>query len=528
MAIDVLNALSGYEKKKSPAEELAASQLIEDERTAEALKSLIEQVPTSVIDAGRAPSATIKPAVSDKPASSVKPKVIPKYDPEAEERKSLLKGLSSLEGQVQEALTKGGLSTKGKTTEEISKEAGKSISERPTLAEEQSNIDLLQNKIDDLERQKNQKKQEFESYLDQAIADVAKKPEGMGLMELVGKSMLALAPGLIGAKVAGYRGGQYAAEGSSKALQTLMENEETRRQAAQKIQAEMSKVRASLSKDEIEKISDFQKELIKGQIDLRTLPLKNQLELTRLLSAKELTKDQSLGLAEIALKIQELKLRATEQRPEAKGKAATAGAGFTPGQKRLDEKYAESLNEWTSGGGYAGAMESINRLRQAFEPLKSSDSITGPIIGRLPVEPPTTTRVRQDIEKTIQTELRRILGAQFTEREGAAFLARTFDPKLEESVNLQRVERELARLEQVVALKQQQAEFFQETGSLKNFPLAKKLEELNLQFTTGASATSTGAAVKLTKDLFDKMSPSQRIEYQQSTPARRQEILKSL
>ena len=30
MAIDFLNALSGYEKKKSPAEELAASQLIED------------------------------------------------------------------------------------------------------------------------------------------------------------------------------------------------------------------------------------------------------------------------------------------------------------------------------------------------------------------------------------------------------------------------------------------------------------------------------------------------------------------
>jgi hypothetical protein len=258
------------------------------------------------------------------------------------------------------------------------------------------------------------------------------------------------------------------------------------------------------------------------------LPLKNQLELTRLLSAKELTKDQGLELAGLLLKINELKLKATEQRPEAKGKAAAAGAGFTPGQKRLDEKYAESLNEWTSGGGYAGAMESVNRLRQAFEPLKSSDSITGPIIGRLPVEPPTTTRVRQDIEKTIQTELRRILGAQFTEKEGAAFLARTFDPKLEESVNLQRVERELSRLEQVVALKQQQAEFFQETGSLRNFPLAKKLEELNVQFNVGAAAPSAGAAIKITRELFDKMSPSQRVEYQKSTPARRQEILKSL
>jgi hypothetical protein len=297
MAIDVLNALSGYEKKKTPAEELESSQMLEDERTASALKSLIEQVPTSVMEAGRAPAAA-----GSEPSRTpgFEPKIVPEYDPETKQAvqemtKNLIDKILPKEKPVPTRVTtkttESGIADK-KTT--FTREGGPSITAAAPvkkLTAEQLEINNLDQDIKDLEEKRTQKKKEFEDYLDRSVEEMTKKPEGMGLLEVVGKSMLALAPGLIGAKFAGYRGGQYAQEGANKVLEDLMKTEESRREAGNKIKSEAMKLKAMLTKEDMDKIGDFQKDLTKGKIDLRLLPIKEKYELSKFLKAKELTKD---------------------------------------------------------------------------------------------------------------------------------------------------------------------------------------------------------------------------------------------
>lgn len=488
--MDILNALAAQSATVKPSAELKSFEEDEDERTSQALKALIEQVPSSVMDAGRAPSAEKKPEVSAKTTAVTKPKVVPKYDPDAEERKSFLENLNKLESQVQEAITKGGLSTKGKTTEEISKQVSEGTKQRPTLTEEQANIDLLQSQIDSLEGEKKKKKQEVESYLDQAIADIAKKPEGMGLLEIVGKSMIALAPGIIGAKVAGYRGGQYAQEGATKAIQSLMETEETRRQAAQKIQAEMSKVRASLSKDDMDNIAALQKELIKGQIDLRTLPLKNQLELTRLLSAKELTKDQSLDLAGLLVKISELKLKATEQRTAPKA-GAGAGAGKpSKAQEIIDKEFGKQYSEFMDSGGFAKYATQVEQLKSGIKDMKGSDFVSGPAISLLPERlRPLGSKVQNEVLAASGGMLREVLGGNFAAREGEGIQKRLFNPEAEEAVNIQAAERFLNQISRAKEIKEDQIAYFEKYGTLAGWPGLAKLRQIEAEMTAGSEAT---------------------------------------
>ena len=61
----------------------------------------------------------------------------------------------------------------------------------------------------------------------------------------------------------------------------------------------------------------------------------------------------------------------------------------------------------------------------------------------------------------MQRNLKEVLGAQFAEKEGEQLIKRAYNPKLEESVNKQRVGRLIKQIEMAYEAKRSAAEYFE-------------------------------------------------------------------
>jgi hypothetical protein len=73
------------------------------------------------------------------------------------------------------------------------------------------------------------------------------------------------------------------------------------------------------------------------------------------------------------------------------------------------------------------------------------------------------------VKEIVQRNLRPILGAQFTEREGAMLMERAFDPKLSEETNIKRIERLGTQVRKMAQAKQEAIDYYEEHGTLAGF-----------------------------------------------------------
>jgi len=142
----------------------------------------------------------------------------------------------------------------------------------------------------------------------------------------------------------------------------------------------------------------------------------------------------------------------------------------TPGQKKADEQFGVDFVEFATGG-YADVMKQLNQLRDASKALKSGAAISGPIIGNLPdavlaATNPSAVATKEAIQEVAQRNLRLVLGAQFTEKEGERLIARVFNPRLREEENAKRVDRLIKQIGDAAQAKLDAAQYFQQHGSL--------------------------------------------------------------
>jgi hypothetical protein len=148
----------------------------------------------------------------------------------------------------------------------------------------------------------------------------------------------------------------------------------------------------------------------------------------------------------------------------------TVGMEETPGRKKVDEKYAEEFVAWEASGGYADIVKQLGQLREVSKALET-ENLTGPITGNIPdavkqFTNPEAIAARDAVEEVVQRNLRLILGAQFTEKEGERLIARAFNPKLSEAENKKRVDRLITQIETAAKAKQESADYFRENGTL--------------------------------------------------------------
>lgn len=150
------------------------------------------------------------------------------------------------------------------------------------------------------------------------------------------------------------------------------------------------------------------------------------------------------------------------------------GESLTPGQKKADQEFAKEYADFYASGGYADVEKSIDQLEGALKTLKSGENVTGPVLGALPNFVKTRTNpkaaeTQQAVEEVVQRNLRLILGAQFTEKEGQRLIERAYDPSLSEAENAKRVERLLGQIKEAAKAKQDAGQYFEQYGTLKGF-----------------------------------------------------------
>jgi len=147
-----------------------------------------------------------------------------------------------------------------------------------------------------------------------------------------------------------------------------------------------------------------------------------------------------------------------------------SGMSLTPGEQSLDQAFAKSLNEFNE----PDVRKGMGQLRGAITSLENSDTISGPFISLIPNVIgdrvlPGTAQTREAIEEVVQRNLRLVLGAQFTEREGERLISRAYNPRLEEEQNIERVQRLFKSIEDAMNAKLRQKAYFQRYGTLKGY-----------------------------------------------------------
>lgn len=154
--------------------------------------------------------------------------------------------------------------------------------------------------------------------------------------------------------------------------------------------------------------------------------------------------------------------------------AAPKAAGLTPGETATDKAFAKDYNDFIAAGGYADVQKNLNQLRDAKDILSKSDTVSGPILGVLPkglrdIVTPQGASVQDAVEEVVQRNLRLILGAQFTQKEGELLLARAFNPRQSEAENMRRLDRLMTQIGEAAKAKEEAAKYFEQNGTLKGY-----------------------------------------------------------
>lgn len=142
------------------------------------------------------------------------------------------------------------------------------------------------------------------------------------------------------------------------------------------------------------------------------------------------------------------------------------------GQSAIDRNFAKEYSKFVLEGGYADVQKGLNQLREVKTRL-GKENLTGPIVGSLGALTPYLASNAQEtkdmVEEIVQRNLRLVLGAQFTEKEGERLIARAYNPKLGEEENQKRLTNLIRQIEGAAESKLRASEYFERNGTLEGY-----------------------------------------------------------
>jgi hypothetical protein len=263
-----------------------------------------------------------------------------------------------------------------------------------------------------------------------------------------------------------------------RGMQMIFEANKPRQQTAEEIEAQKQfrALRAIEAMPGVDDATKHRAALALAMGDTKTaLGILSMDDASRERSRKLQTIESAEGVDEAA------KRRAKLAGELGENKAALKALGIgepdiSKGQEAVDRAYGKDFAAWKTGGA-ANAEKSLAQLRDVQTVLADPrTTLTGPIIGAIPDSLLAFTNTgekaistRELTQEIVQRSLREILGAQFTQKEGEALLARTYNPRLSEGENRKRLGRLVVQLQTAYADKQAAADYFEEHGTLTGF-----------------------------------------------------------
>lgn len=177
------------------------------------------------------------------------------------------------------------------------------------------------------------------------------------------------------------------------------------------------------------------------------------------------------------LSTQEDELSYVTREAEARERGERAGRPSTT-QTRIDEQFAAEYIALTAGGGLADAQKAVIQLDEVYRTLQSGEDITGMLISMQPrwllaQTNPEALDTREQVEEIVQRNLRLVLGAQFTEKEGTRLIERAYNPALDEEFNAVRVQRLFDQIRTAAQFKLAMVRHYEENGTLRGFEVSR-------------------------------------------------------
>ena len=145
------------------------------------------------------------------------------------------------------------------------------------------------------------------------------------------------------------------------------------------------------------------------------------------------------------------------------------------GQEAVDKEFAKEFVNYDLQGGFADAEKNIQQLKDVHNTLLDGrKNLTGADVGLMPewsrkIFNQDSVAAQEAVEEVVQRNLRLVLGAQFTEKEGERLIARSYNKHLPEEENAKRLGRLITQIEKAHASKARAAEYFRENGTMAGF-----------------------------------------------------------
>jgi hypothetical protein len=146
---------------------------------------------------------------------------------------------------------------------------------------------------------------------------------------------------------------------------------------------------------------------------------------------------------------------------------------LTPAQEAVDKKFADTYLDWQSGGG-ADTIGNIAQINTVLQQLEQGKALTGPMIGVQPdlllaITNPQAAGAKEQVQEVVQRNLRVVLGAQFTAKEGDALISRAYNPTLKPEQNAARLRKLFEQMSVAAGQKQAMAEYYETNGTLQGY-----------------------------------------------------------
>jgi len=154
------------------------------------------------------------------------------------------------------------------------------------------------------------------------------------------------------------------------------------------------------------------------------------------------------------------------------------------GQETIDREFAKDLVDFNP----ADINKGLTQLQEASARLGGTakdedgkviepENLTGAMIGLMPdafndIFNPQASEVKEAVEEVVQRNLRLVLGAAFSQKEGERLINRAYNIRLSEKENKKRVDRLIKSIDGAMQQKQDQARYFNEKGTLKGYQFA--------------------------------------------------------
>jgi hypothetical protein len=149
------------------------------------------------------------------------------------------------------------------------------------------------------------------------------------------------------------------------------------------------------------------------------------------------------------------------------------GLNLTPAQEAIDKKFADTYFDWQTGGG-ADTVANLAQVGTVLQRLESGQPLTGPMIGIQPdfvlaLTNPNAAGAKEQVQEVVQRNLRVVLGAQFTEKEGNQLISRAYNPTLPPEQNAARLRKLFQQMALSAEQRQAMVQYYEQNGTLRGY-----------------------------------------------------------